>query len=108
QFLIPVALQRAGDQAVFRLHRDIAAAGQVNLILGPFPAQWPLGLDLAGARFALVQRRGRPFEVSRVDGLPTALDDSRTARIAPQRLAGRGGVLGRRVVALVERRDAVL
>src|SRR5262249_15480109 len=42
QFLIPCALQRACDQAVFRLHRDIAAAGQVKLILGPFPAQVPL------------------------------------------------------------------
>src|SRR5262249_51343454 len=73
-----------------------------------FPAQLPLVLDLVGTRFDLVQRRKRYFEMRRLDSLQKALGDRGIDRIAPHRLTGWGGVVGMRLVALVERRDIVM
>jgi hypothetical protein len=54
QFLIPVALQAASNEALFGLHLFIAPPSPFRLIVSPLDAQLPLVINGAGLSFEML------------------------------------------------------
>src|SRR5436305_1764578 len=73
QFLIPLPLQAAGHQSIFRVNGSVASTCQIRLILGTLNLALPLLVDLPSTCLQLVKRREGYLQVSWLDRFQEAV-----------------------------------
>jgi len=91
EFLIPIALEGPGDQAVFGLHFLITPSSPLGLVASAFKPQVPLVINGARVGFKRRDRLQGDGEVRRFDRRSQQLDHGRINPIAAHHLAGFAG-----------------
>jgi len=107
-WLVPLALEAACHEPVFRLDSQAAATGEVRRILGALQSQVPLAFDLTGLGCQAVQSRQGNSQVGGLDGVEEGLGDGGVEAIPPQGVAGRGSKIDRRSGTGREGSDAIV
>ena len=88
QLLVPVPLQRACDEAVLRVARQEASAGEISLILGALQPEVPLAFALPRLGLHLLQSGQRDRQLGGLHGVEEDPCDGGIHPIAAERLTG--------------------